>query len=302
MKRTDWTSPLSIPEGRSGAFEIKHETVPAGEPVMMGSLRTRMFGQDSPGSITFDHPTTWHHLLEDGLRWMCDWPVEQRQCDECLKGFRGNVLVGGLGLGYAAQALALMPRVKSVTVVEIAREVADLVAPHLRDPHGKIEVIRADLLDYLKEEGLQGSKKRTWDRAFYDIWRSDGEGTFFDTVVPLHRLSRPLVKARPVCWGEDIMRGQLCMGLQSRLMFLTHPEVFPSPDGWSPLWEEIIGPGAVWHNWAVEFFQWWKHVQPTPEVAKKKARIYAGLYGLAGWRRLWAFEYPIPIVEVGEGG
>ncbi len=288
-KRTDWRTPLDIPEGKQGDYAIEHEIVPAGKGLMLNTMRTMMFGQ-GPGSreVVFDKPTRWHHLTEDGARWICDWPVEQRQHDECLKGMKGRVLVGGLGIGYAATVLYKMAWIKDVTVVEISQEVIDLVAPHtigMRGANPNTSVVCADLLQFLKD--YQG---RPFDHAFYDVWRSDGEGTFHETVVPLHQLSRGIVKNRPVCWNEDIMRGQLAWSLTNRLLFMSLEarEHLKLPEHPVPLWEKD-GTDQPWHNWSVPFFTWWRDVQPNQEKVQSMAQSYAGIYGLNGWKHMWEY-------------
>jgi hypothetical protein len=73
---------------------------------------------------------------------------------------------------------------------------------------GKVVVVNEDLFAYLRDPPAQ-----RFDCAFYDIWQSDGLGTYFDTVRPLLALSKGLVKTRPVCWNESVMAGQLVNAL-----------------------------------------------------------------------------------------
>lgn len=291
--RTDWHTSLNIPEGRQGIFAVEHEIAPVGRKMMLNNLRTSMFGQKGPSSVEFDHPTHWHHLTEDGTRWMSDWPIEQRQHDECLKDMKGSVLVGGLGLGYAATVLVNNPRVKQIVVVEISPEVVSLVLPHTVgcEVGGKVNVVTADLFDFLKDNNSREAKRMIFNHAFYDIWRSDGEGTFFEMVVALHKLSRTCVKNRPVCWNEDVMRGQLYTSLLSRMMFITHPEFMKRPDNVPLLWEND-GTDSIWHNWSTGYFLWYRNKKlkgdlPSMEEVQEKATLYSGIYGLPGWKYLW---------------
>jgi SAM-dependent methyltransferase len=228
---------------------------------------------------------------------MTDYPVEQRQIDELLKGMRGRVLVGGLGLGYAAHRLKRMRAVWQVVVVEKSYEVLNLCGMHAQAGTAgpKVELVHADLFDYLRN--YKGS---AFDFAFYDIWQSDGEHTFFKVVCPLLQLSKDKVKHPPRCWNEDVMRGQLHLGLQQRLITatfeLTPPEgdltelarAMVRPKHLPPLWEELK-PGVlehydpIWHNWSVPFFQWWKETQPDEETLQVAIRHYAAGYGKAGF-------------------
>lgn len=286
-KKHKWLTPLDIPAGKRGDAEIVREISPPGTKKMLGNIRTAMFGQKFQSStVSYPFETTWHQLILDGVQMMSDWPIEQRQHDLALKGFRGRVLVGGLGLGYAATRLAAKKAVTEVVVVEINQNVVDLVAPYVKDPAGKIRVVRADLLKYLEQCG-----EDQYNMAFYDIWASDGEGTFFDTVCPLYDLSRGRVKQPPVNWNEDVMRGQLAGSLWSRRTFL-RPEaeaVFGdklSVFGKFKPWEHD-GTNRPWHNWSVPYFQWWNEVKPTDKQADEGARLYAGIYGQWDWERKW---------------
>jgi hypothetical protein len=293
MKRTDWRTPLTIPEGTVGEYHIQHMLVPAGHPVMMNNGRNAMMGgQKAPKTITFDEDTRWHKLTGPTGTWMTDLPVEQRQHDTELKGLKGHVLIGGLGLGYAAHVLSQRKSVSHVTVVEISPEVINLVRLHVKQhwhPKGKhrgwkVEIVQADLLDYLKN--YQGTP---FTDAFYDIWQSDSESTFFGTVVPLLRLSEDKVKGRPVCWNENVMRGQLRWSIQSREMTQRLIDSGIAPDAYKnmrPLWEND-GTDSPWHNWSVPYFQWKKEAQPTDEQAEYMASLYVSQYGTRHFETKW---------------
>ena len=82
------------------------------------------------------HQTTWHTLSEgdDGV-WMTDLPIEQFQADNMLyEKVYGTVLIGGLGLGYAAQLIASQPQVNRIIVIDKSQDVVDLVWKHLDFP------------------------------------------------------------------------------------------------------------------------------------------------------------------------
>ena len=215
---------------------------------------------------------------------MTDYPIEQAQCDRALAPFRrGLVLVGGLGLGYAATALALRPAVR-IVAVEKSQDVVYLVAPHLLagDPaaRARLTVIRVDLFAYLRS--LPARRRPTFDRAFYDVWASDGERTFFGAVVPLLRLSAGRVRARPVCWNEDVMRGQLYFSLVGRWGALS------SPHRGALTVDELCEPrGTVWVDWSVPFFRWARRAAPDASRLQEMAALYAGWYGLGSFPDTW---------------
>lgn len=290
-----WEHVVEIPEGREGTYEIKHFTRLAGK-VERSNMRTAIMGGQNDPPLSFDRPTQWHRLTYEGGTWMTDLPIEQAQHDIELEPITsGRVLVGGLGVGYAANVLAAREDIDEVVVVEISPEVCKLVGPYLKDPDGKITLVNMDLFKFLEEQIVEGELE-TFDFAFYDIWQSDGEGTFHNTVVPLRKLSRDLV-SEVVCWNENVMRGQLAQALHSRIIFtqLSNPGsgISPSIDAMATKQDE----NPYW-NWAVPF---WEAVRDgvipalgsskeglsiDPEFSRR-AGEYAGTYGTAGWERWW---------------
>lgn len=143
------------------------------------------------------------------------------------------------------------------------------------------------MFDYLKN--YEGPP---FDYAFYDIWSSDGEGTFHSTVCPLYKLSKGKVKHAPVNWNEDVMRGQLLMGLSNRLAFMQPDavekfgDIYSGQKGLPPLWESD-GTDKPWHNWSVPYWAWWKEAEPNEELAINMARVYTSEYGKWGWEIGW---------------
>jgi hypothetical protein len=285
--KTRYVDVLDIPEGTSGDFIIKHNHRPEGTVLCTGNMRTMMYGQPRE-KILFDVPTRWHRLLEGGCVWMTDDPIEQRQHDEALKTARGRVLVGGLGLGYAVVALSKNRRVKEIVVVEKSQDVANLVwSATVKRAARKdltITLIVEDLFVYLEH------LKESFDWAFYDIWQSDGETTFHTVVVPLRRLSHKKI-FDIVCWNEDVMRGQLCQGLHSRLMML-------EPAAHDPL-KNVFGLehlnvdrfatycDSIWIDWAVPFWVWYRDSKPSRDEASAMAQLYCQIYGQPDMADRW---------------
>jgi len=242
-----YSGSLDIPEGSSGGVHLEHMLYPAGTKLTSGTVRTAIFGQKAD-ELLFEEPTRWHRLTEDDYgTWMTDLPIEQRQADQLIKGARGRVLVGGLGLGYAVVALSKRSRVREITVVERSADVIKLVwEPTVKRVQGAVQlhIVHDDLFGYLKAL----DKRFPW--AFYDIWQSDSEGTFHQTVLPLRKLSAGKI-GQVVCWNEDIMRGQLNMKIRLRLQFMGHEGV-PTLDQLCEL------TGNVYEDWAVPFWQWYR--------------------------------------------
>lgn len=234
---------VRIPEGQVGSYRIKHIIDKPGASRPTANLRNAFFGGHDGEPVVFPDGARWHELTYDGGTWMTDLPIEQWQHNRLLEPMAGDVLVGGLGLGYAANYLAARPQVDSVVVVEIAPEIVELVAPHIIDPDGKVVVIEQDLFDFLR------LNDREFDWGFYDIWQSDGERTFFNVVMPLRRLSDRVNQV--LCWNEDIMLGQLATDLLHRFLFTQHQmaDHFPTR-------EQLAEPkGDPYWDWSCPFFK-----------------------------------------------
>lgn len=297
---TQYAGVLDIPEQRvctedGRSWEIRHHTTKAGESLPLATARTLIFGNPEQGSVTFERPVRWHHLLEDGNKWMTDYPIEQAQHDRELMPMRtGRVLVGGLGLGYAAFLLARRPGIREVVVVEKEAAVIHLVEDALRRRLGaaraKLTIIHDDLFQFLKDL-RRGGARCPFGWAFYDIWTSDGEGTFFDTVLPLLDLSRGLVRRRPVNWNETVMRGQLGMALSTRLLMLDNKQSW-LPGGATITINDLCEfvpdtqPGHEFVNWRVPFFRWARR-NPRRSHEARYFQAYAGLYGDWDWEAKW---------------
>jgi hypothetical protein len=280
--KTEYDGILNIPEGKSGTYEISHVIRPAGTQLISGNMRTAMYGQKAE-KILYKHETKWHQLSEDGSVWMTDDPIEQRQHDESLVGASGRVLVGGLGLGYAVTVLAKDPAVKEIVVVEISQDVANLVwaATIARSSRSglTLTLIVEDLFIYLK------NLTEHFDWAYFDIWQTDSESTFHNTVVPLRKLASPHIDD-VVCWNEDIMRGQLCQGLQSRILMLTQSPTDPTKNLFNMDLPDVnqfaIPNGSIWVDWAAPFWTWFRDKKPSKSQAEEVAAAYSRAYGRDG--------------------
>lgn len=290
MNATDFKPILSIPEGTAGKYRIKHLHYPAKHVFHTSTFRTTLIGGQADHPIAFRKAVRFHQLSGPTGVWMTDEPVEQAQANRVFHDYRGHVLVGGLGLGYAATRIAERPAVRHVTIVELSTEVIQLVAPFLpRRVQNKITVVPMDLIAYLKERaaGRYTTEPVVFDRAFYDIWQSDGERTFFDTVVPLLQLSAGVVQTRPDCWNEDVMRGQLKLGLHARVMNLALPRAEAGGPHAPSLDEMCTLHNSIWWDWSVPFFKWYRAARPTSAQLATHIEHYAEGYGLLGFTQMW---------------
>lgn len=108
---------------------------------------------------------TYTRLMRGETVVMSDTPSEWRDHCGIVAIAEGRVLVAGLGIGMVARALLRKPEVTHLTVVELAPEVIELTAPHLKALYGdKLEVVQGDILEW------KPPKDARWDCGWYDIW------------------------------------------------------------------------------------------------------------------------------------
>ncbi|SRR5258705_6024441 len=195
---TDLRSDVMLPAAKSGKCEICYKDYPPGSKLTIVSMRNQMFtGFQARDLCLLDH-LRLTQLHEDGLLWMQDSPIEIFLHHFAIDAAQGDVLIGGLGIGYSAKVIARKSNVDSVKVVEINPDVIKLVAPYTERAQPKIKVVHNDLWLF-----LAGTRQR-FDFVFLDIWRSTGEYEFEKTVQPLRKLAKRVLKpgGKVMCWGE----------------------------------------------------------------------------------------------------
>lgn len=291
---TPYHNLLDIPEATSGDWKVKHLIQPAGRPLVRTSTRTMLFGGHRAAALCYSEPTRWHQLYEGTSLWMTDLPIEQFQARRVLPRLHGHVLVGGLGLGMVLQLLRRRRSVREITVIEYSKDVIRLVAPHHDFADTRVTFVQADIAAYLHD------CEPVFDTAFFDTWSDDGEGTFFDTVLPLRELARRAVRGSVLAWNEDVMRAQLLLGLHSKLHFHrigSEGGIVIAAD-YSPLGERSFTEytGSVYHDWAVPFFTWVdkNHASLTIADRQRAAALYVTALDTrkGPTRRLWQRRKP----------
>lgn len=273
-----YKSPLKVPEGKIGKWKVVHKTVPAGEEIIVVSMRTTLMSGLQPANVQYDRPQTYHHLTYNGGTVMSDIPQEQYGHTYVVKKLKGRVLIGGLGLGYVTTLLNKKKTVTDIVVVEKEKAVIDLVWPHINAD--KAGVVQEDIFKFLKNP-----LHKHYDYIYLDIWTGDSESVFYETVLPLRKLARPLVNdsSRIVCWKEDTMRGQIKTNLEMNVRF---PDMFnrikelPEEDFvrmFGDKWGQVSGP----------FWNWVRTMNVRPEVADAVITKYVDSYGEAEWELVW---------------
>jgi spermidine synthase len=132
-------------------------------------------------------------FLNDYL-WMWDTPQEKELQEDLSKKSFGDVLVAGYGLGILPKYLLKNPKVKSVTTVEIYKEVIKKMKACEGGVYGNIIIG-----DYYK---ISGDKK--YDCIIGDIW-PDIDAKFLNDYIKFKKKSQKLLKknGKLLAWGKD---------------------------------------------------------------------------------------------------
>lgn len=199
----DLYKPMSFPRQKSGPFEIVTQTSDHFQITSMA--HAQLLGVESI-SLNFGEQVDFHVLTGDGCGVMAsDKPDEIYIQYIAFHKMHGRVLVGGLGLGMAANMIAAMPQVSSVTVIEKEPDIIRLVEGTL-DP--KVSVVHADVFECASQ-----LSPGQYDSAYYDTWYSTARREWGVSVVPLYRASRHAGIETLGAWGEHEMVAQLASAL-----------------------------------------------------------------------------------------
>lgn len=128
---------------------------------------------------------TFVRLTSSYSGWMDDTHFERRTNQAFLQAAYGDVLIAGLGLGMLPTALLRDPTIRSITVLELRREVIDLVYSHIKDP--RLTVLQADA-------SIPPLRGKQYDCIYLDIW-PDVSGDNWPQMKEMLQAYRKLCRA-----------------------------------------------------------------------------------------------------------
>lgn len=177
---TDFTPMKEVlTPGKNGDYELKIRTLTE-EEVRFEQLRALVNGRyrEIRGLV----PDDYMILKHKNTIIMSDTPMEQRTNLDFLRNAEGDVYIAGLGMGMIIYPLLFRENITSITVIEYAQEVIDLIGPQLEGyPNsGILNIIQADALEWRPEKGTK------YDTIYFDIWPRISQDNWPD-MVKLHR-------------------------------------------------------------------------------------------------------------------
>lgn len=169
-----------VPAGQIGKVKIEHLTI-----TDRGGIHALVHGAGTRNG-------TYALLKVNGGVVMSDTDLELRSNMDAVLDAKGDVLIGGLGLGMITLPILAKPHVRSVLVVELRQEVIDLVRPHIVKAAGadgpKLQVVQGDIRTW-----QPATKGRQFDYIYFDIWNDICADNRPD-MVRLHRAFRPYLR------------------------------------------------------------------------------------------------------------
>ena len=118
--------------------------------------------------VEHTRPGTYARLRVDGCVMMSDTDMELRSNYSAVQQARGDVLIGGLGLGMMVLPVVRKPEVNTVRVIEINSDVIQLMKPAIEPlTNGKLTIEHGDVKTWKPE-----APGRQLDFIYFDIWTS----------------------------------------------------------------------------------------------------------------------------------
>lgn len=178
----DWYSryQVCLPEGVQGPWRVEKFTITPGSEMDLFNLRLAIHGSSNRGVSPGEYTCLVHNkrgiVMSDTPAEIQDhrgffWRVE-------IKDAR-RVLINGLGLGMSLRWALLQPHVEHVDVVEIDKDVIDLVGSHYTTDD-RLTIHHGDAYTYQWPRGIK------WDVAWHDIW----DNITTDNLEGMEKLNR----------------------------------------------------------------------------------------------------------------
>lgn len=173
----------------------------------------------------FENNFSYPSIKQNGREWMSLNPNEINTMKTSIDSAKGNVLVGGLGLGYYIYAISNKDSVKNITVIEKDCDVINFFKKYLLDKFPwkeKIQIVESDIFEFIKQNDLDN-----FDYSFMDIWHDTGDG------LDLYLKLKNQVKIPCDFWIEKSLIAQL--RLMAVEVFLDLKDNTPFDDSYTDL-------------------------------------------------------------------
>ena len=220
-----------VPNFKSKGIEFGMRKYEAFQPFLS---KRRRFCSDfeitpKPSIACFPTSVSYPALSSNGEIWMSLIPHEINSMKEDFDLFEGNVLIYGLGLGYAAFEASRKEEVSKVTVIEKDPVILSFFKEHilpLFPNKDKVELIEGDAIDFAEEH-----KDRAYDVLFADLWHTGEDGLRIYASLKRNegaaKTNRYWVEEEMLIYFRRLYLRQLAYDLTGEIEFLE--DIAPSP-------------------------------------------------------------------------
>lgn len=190
--------------GEKGIARLEHYEVTR-EAASFHNLRQAINNHREGGIV----PGKYVRLIVDGELMMSDAPFEARSNRDIIEAATGTVLIAGLGMGMILVPILQNPKVTTVVVAELNKDVIDLVLPQLMErapwtanQKMKLVVVHQDIFESQPQPNY-------FDTIYFDIWPTIST----DNIKQFTKLKRMFKSSlKPggwmKCWVEGEVRAR----------------------------------------------------------------------------------------------
>ena len=141
-------------------------------------------------------------VYEGNMPWVSVCPSEINSMQIDVEKAEGRCLVLGLGLGYYPYMISMSDKVKSITIVEISKDIISLfekyILPQIPNKD-KFKIVHADAIQY-----MNSVERDEFDFCYADIWEGQTDGAELYLQIKPHEKRLPYT--RFAYWIEDEIR------------------------------------------------------------------------------------------------
>lgn len=174
-KSSSYIQKIKFPNVKRDRWEMRNSSYAPFEAFVCREITVEDGLKELPHIGFFTERFDFPAVFENGREWMTVTPNEIETMKKPIAEASGRVITLGLGLGYFAHQVSEKEDVTSVTVIERDESAISLfkefILPQF-DHKEKIEIIRADALDYLEKN----DPEENFDFMFADLWHDSSDG------------------------------------------------------------------------------------------------------------------------------
>ncbi len=189
---------LKLPAGESGEYNlIRNVYLPGTKLAVIPNNFQSMLMGNTFKEVYIENDFVLYDLFRGNERVMTNSPLEMYKLYIPYLRAKGNVFIGGYGMGVLSRLMCMKGEVENVTALEISEDIIKLCGAQ----DEKLELLQYDLFEYLRKEDMS-----KFDYIFIDIHIS-GDKFYPECLIPTRTF---LLENYPTVsfdfWQEDMLK------------------------------------------------------------------------------------------------